>query len=130
MAFAQGILAGIALFIAGIPNVFFWTFLMIILGFIPLIGSALVWFPAGIYLAVQGQLAMAAFVILYGVVVVGGSDNFLRPMLVDDSADIHPFFILIGLIGGIGLFGIAGIFLGPVTFGIFGNLLDMVQETQ
>lgn len=129
MAFAQGILAGIALFIAGIPNVFFWTFLMIILGFIPLIGSAFVWVPAAIYLATQGQILMAVFVLLYGLIVIGGSDNLLRPLVVDQSAGIHPFFILVGLIGGVGLFGIAGIFLGPVTFGVFGNLLNMVQET-
>jgi predicted PurR-regulated permease PerM len=130
MAFAQGILAGIALFIAGVPNVFFWTFLMIILGFIPLIGSALVWVPAAIYLAIQEQIIMAVFILLYGLIIIGGSDNILRPLVVDESAGIHPFFILIGLIGGVGLFGIAGIFLGPVTFGVFGNLLDMVQETQ
>lgn len=128
IAFAQGIIAGIGLYIFGLPDVLFWTFMMIILGFIPMIGSAFVWFPAAIYLALNGNITNAALLTAYGIVVVGGSDNFLRPLVVDDEADIHPFFILIGLIGGVGLFGPVGIFLGPVIFGILKNLLNMIQK--
>lgn len=130
IAFAQGLLAGIGLWIFGVPNVLFWTFMMILLGFIPMIGSALVWLPAAIYLALLGNVTSAALLILYGLVIVGGSDNFLRPMVVDEDADIHPFFILVGLIGGVGLFGPVGIFLGPVLFGVLKNLLNMVIEKQ
>ncbi|MFB6181145.1 MAG: AI-2E family transporter [Candidatus Nanohalobium sp.] len=130
IAFAQGLLAGLGLFIAGVPNVFFWTFVMVLLGFIPVIGSAFVWMPAAFYLAATGNPLNAVFLLVYGVIVVGGSDNFLRPMFVDSEADIHPFFILIGLIGGVGLFGPAGIFLGPVTFGLLKNLLEMLKEKQ
>jgi predicted PurR-regulated permease PerM len=130
IAFSQGLLAGIGLWIFGVPNVIFWTFMMILLGFIPMIGSAFVWAPAAIYLALTGDIANAGLLIAYGIVIVGGSDNFLRPLVVDDDADIHPFFILIGLIGGVGLFGPVGIFLGPVIFGVLKNLLDMVIERQ
>ncbi|MFB6174390.1 MAG: AI-2E family transporter [Candidatus Nanohalobium sp.] len=130
VAFSQGVLAGIGLLIAGVPNVLFWTFVMVLLGFIPMIGSAFVWFPAAVYLAITGNLLAAGFLVAYGVILVGGSDNFLRPLVVDSDADIHPFFILLGLIGGIGLFGPVGIFLGPVIFGILKNLLDMIIEKQ
>ena len=130
IAFSQGLLAGIGLWIFGLPNILFWTFMMVLLGFIPMIGSAFVWFPAAIYLALSGDIVNAGLLIAYGIIIVGGSDNFLRPLVVDDEADIHPFFILIGLIGGVGLFGPVGIFLGPVIFGVLKNLLDMVLERQ
>lgn len=130
VALAQGLIAGLGLYLAGIPNVLFWTFMMVLLGFIPMIGSAFVWAPAAIYLALNGSMTPAIFLLVYGVVVVGGTDNFLRPLVVDDSADIHPFFILVGLIGGVGLFGPVGIFLGPVIFGVLKNLLNMVKEKQ
>ncbi|MFB6203574.1 MAG: AI-2E family transporter [Candidatus Nanohaloarchaea archaeon] len=130
IAVAQGLLAGLGLFLVGVPNAFFWTFMMVLLGFIPMIGSALIWFPAAVYLAFQGDLLSAGFLVVYGLVVVGGSDNLLRPLAVDGDADIHPFFILVGLIGGVGLFGPAGIFIGPVVFGVLRNLLEMVKEKQ
>lgn len=130
IAFSQGLLAGLGLWIFGLPNVIFWTFMMVLLGFIPMIGSAFVWFPAAIYLALTGDLVNAGLLVAYGIVVVGGSDNFLRPLVVEEEAGIHPFFILIGLIGGVGLFGPVGIFLGPVIFGVLKNLLDMVIERQ
>lgn len=130
MAFAQGLLAGLGLWIFGVSNVLFWTFMMILLGFIPIIGSAFIWVPAALFLILGGQITSGILLLLYGAIVVGGSDNLLRPMVVDDDADIHPFFILIGLIGGVGLFGPVGLFLGPVIFGILKNLLDMILEEQ
>lgn len=130
MAFAQGLLGGLGLWIFGVSNVLFWTFMMILLGFIPIVGSAFIWAPAALFLILGGQITSGILLLVYGVVVVGGSDNLLRPMVVDDDADIHPFFILVGLIGGVGLFGPVGIFLGPVIFGILKNLLDMILEKQ
>lgn len=129
MAFTQGILAGIGLFIFGIENVLFWTLMMVILGFIPMVGSALVWLPASLFLIATGETVSGLLLLVYGAVVVGGADNFLRPLMVDDSADIHSFFIILGLIGGVGLFGPVGIFIGPVIFGVLKNLLDIIQET-
>jgi len=130
VAFAQGLLAGIGLYLVGIPNSLFWTFIMIITGFIPIIGTALVWAPAAGYLALTGQLINGLILAAYGLIVVGAADNILRPLTVDKEADIHPIFVLIGLIGGIGLFGPVGLFLGPVIFGVLKNFLDMILETQ
>lgn len=130
IAFIQGILAGIGLYLVGIPNSLFWTFVMILTGFIPIIGTALVWAPAAIYLAITGQLLNALILTAYGLIIVSAADNILRPLTVDKDADIHPIFILIGLIGGIGIFGPVGIFLGPVIFGILKNFLDTILETQ
>lgn len=127
-ALVSGIVAGLGLFLAGISNLAFWTFMMIILGLIPLIGTALIWGPAGIYLLINGQIYAGGLLLAYGLVIVGSVDNFLRPFLVDEEADIHPLFIIFGVIGGIGVFGPIGIFVGPVMFGIAKSLLKVYTE--
>lgn len=124
-AMVSGIVAGIGLFLVGISNIAFWTFMMMIFGLIPLIGTALIWIPAAIYLLINGQLYSGLFLLAYGIVAVGSVDNFLRPFLIDEEADLHPMFIILGVIGGIGFFGPIGIFVGPVMFGIAKSLLKV-----
>lgn len=128
VAIAQGIIAGIGIWIAGVPNFVFWTFTMIMLSFIPLIGSLLVWGPAGIYLIAIGRPGAGIFLLLYGVIVVNLTDNFLRPFVVDDGADLHPAVILIGVIGGVYVFGAAGLFIGPVVFGSLKAMLEVFNN--
>ncbi len=127
-ALASGFVAGIGLLLTGVPNVAFWTFMMMILGLIPLIGTALIWVPAAIYLLISGQTVGGAVLLIYGVAVVGSVDNFLRPFLVDEDAELHPLFIILGVIGGIGVFGPIGIFVGPVMFGIAKSLIKVYME--
>lgn len=118
VAIAQGLVAGIGLYIAGVPNPYFWTFVMTILAFLPIVGSFIIWGPAGVYLIAIDQIAAGIFLLVYGAIVVGLTDNFLRPLVVDKSAEIHPAVIIIGVLGGVYLFGAPGLFIGPVIFGI------------
>ncbi|WEL23812.1 AI-2E family transporter [Candidatus Nanohalovita haloferacivicina] len=124
-AAVSGLVAGVGLYIAGISNVFFWTFMMMILGLIPLVGTALVWVPAAAYLLLNGNIYPGLFLLAYGAAIVGSVDNFLRPFLVDESADLHPLFIILGVIGGIGVFGPIGVFVGPVLFGLGKSLVTI-----
>lgn len=128
IAVLQGLVAGFGLFLAGVPNYFFWTFIMVVLSFIPLIGSGLIWLPAVIYLLALNRFGAAAFLLLYSSIVVGMTDNFLRPLMVDEEADIHPAAILVGVIGGVFLLGAPGLFIGPIIFGVFKSTL-MVFES-
>lgn len=128
VAIAQGMIAGLGLFVAGVPNFVFWTFVMIILGFIPLIGTLFVWLPAAVWLFINGNVTPAFILLAWGLVVVGAVDNFLRPFLIDDDADLHPLFVILGVIGGIGVFGVVGLFLGPVIFGVAKTLLEIYIE--
>ncbi|QGA81039.1 AI-2E family transporter [Candidatus Nanohalobium constans] len=128
VALAQGAIAGIGLWVAGVPNFVFWTFVMIMLSFIPLIGSFLVWGPAGIYLVALGEVHAGIFLLIYGVVIVNLTDNFLRPFVVDESADLHPAVILIGVIGGVYVFGASGLFIGPVVFGTLKAVLEVFNK--
>jgi len=118
VAIIEGIIGGIGLALAGVPNPVFWTFIMVILSFIPVIGAFLVWGPASIYLVIIGEPLSAIFLALYGTIIIGLADNILRPYLVDKRADIHPAAILVGVIGGLYLFGAIGLIIGPILFGL------------
>lgn len=128
VAIVQGIVAGIGLLIVGISNIFFWTFTMIILSLIPLIGSFGVWGPASLYLILSDRTISGLFLFIYGAILVNFTDNFLRPMIVDKSTELHPAFVLIGVIGGIYLLGPVGVFYGPILFGALTSILAVFKE--
>jgi len=128
VAVIEGLIGGIGLYIAGVPNVFFWTFIMIILCFIPVIGAFLIWAPAGIYLLLMGEMASGAFLLIYGLVVISLADNILRPYMVDKKAELEPAVILIGVIGGVYVFGAVGLFIGPVIFGLTKTITEVFTQ--
>jgi len=128
VAIAQGSMAGLGLMIAGIESYAFWTFVMILLAFIPMVGAFLVWGPASLYLFVTGRPAQGVFLAIWGAVAVGFTDNFLRPILVERDADLHPAIILIGVIGGLYVFGSAGIFMGPIALGVLKSVLEVFRN--
>jgi len=129
VAIVQGSVAGIGLFVTGVPNFIFWTFVMIILAFIPIIGTVLVWGPAAIYLmVVMGRPTAAFFLATYGFLVVSLIDNFLRPIVVDRGSDLHPAVILGGVLGGVYLFGVVGLFIGPIILGVFKSTLTVYRD--
>jgi len=125
VAIVTGLIGGLGLYVAGVPNVAFWTFIMVLLCFIPIIGAFLVWAPASAYLLISERPLPAAFLFLYGLIVVSLADNILRPYLVDKRADIHPAAILLGVIGGVYVFGAVGLFLGPIIFGFTKTVLEV-----
>jgi len=114
----------LGLAITGVPNYAFWTFIMVILGFIPIIELWLYGcLPAAAYLFAIDRSAAAIFLFLYGMVIVGLTDNILRPIAVDRGSNLHPAVIIIGVIGGVYIFGAAGLFIGPIILGIFKAVL-------
>ncbi len=128
IAIIEGVIAGIGLFVTGVPNAAFWTFVMVILSLVPLIGAPLVWIPASIYLFVTGEPIMAIGLAIYSAVVVGISDDYLRPIVVDQFAEISPAVIILGVLGGIYAFGIMGLFFGPVVVGALIATVNVVDE--
>ncbi|NIC00040.1 AI-2E family transporter [Halobacterium sp. R2-5] len=128
VAIVQGLLAGIGLIATGIPNATFWTVVMTVLSLLPVVGSFLVWGPAVIYLFANGQTVMAVGLALWGTVVVGVSDDYLRPIIVDRYAQINPSVIIIGVLGGIYVIGVMGIFFGPVIIGMLRATVDAFAE--
>ena len=121
----QGGLAGGAFAVAGIDNAVFWGTVMAVLSIIPSIGSALVWIPAAIILIMQGNVGSGVGLLIFCAVVVGSLDNVLRPILVGKDTKMHELMIFFGTLGGIMMFGISGIFIGPLIASLFVTIWEL-----
>jgi len=121
----QGGLAGGAFAVAGIDNAVFWGTVMAVLSVIPSIGSALVWIPASIILIMQDSAAAGVGLMVFCGLIVGSLDNFLRPILVGKDTKMHELMIFFGTLGGILMFGIAGIFIGPLIASLFITIWEL-----
>ncbi|NTW51283.1 MAG: AI-2E family transporter [Chlorobiaceae bacterium] len=126
---AQGTLAGVAFQVAGIDNAVFWGTIMAMLSILPLIGSALVWIPAIVVLALSGQYIQAMGLLLFCSLIVSQIDNIFRPILVGRDTQMHELFIFFGTLGGIGMFGAFGFIVGPVVAALFVTVWDIYGET-
>ena len=121
----QGTLAGIAFAVAGIHNAVFWGTVMAVLSVIPNVGAALVWIPAVVILILQGDPVTGIGLALFCGLVVGSLDNVLRPILVGKDTKMHELMIFFSTLGGILMFGLAGIFIGPVIASLFITIWEM-----
>lgn len=128
VALVQGLLAGLGLIVTGIPNATFWTVVMTVLSLLPVVGSFLVWGPATVFLFANGQTALAVGLFLWGAIVVGVSDDYLRPIVVDRYAKLNPSVVIIGVLGGIYVIGFMGIFFGPVVVGMLRATVDVFAD--
>ena len=116
-ALAQGVLGGIAMALAGFPGLF-WGSMMAFASFIPFVGTAMIWLPASIYLFLTGDWQWGTFLIVWGVVVVGSIDNFLRPWLMQGNTGMSTLLLFFSLLGGLQLFGLIGLIYGPIVFAV------------
>lgn len=126
-AAAQGFLGGVGFLIVGLQP-FVWGVVMAVLSLIPLVGSFLVWGPAAALLIAGGRTGAGVFLIIWGVVVVGMSDNVLRPLLMQGKSQLHPLLMFFSLIGGIMAFGALGILLGPLAIVLVIAMLRAYEE--
>ena len=125
IGFLQGSLAGAALWAGGIPSPLFWTVVMALLSVVPGIGTALVWVPAAIYLAVQGEYVTALAVGTFCAVVVGTVDNLVRPKLVGNDTQLHELMIFFSTLGGLLMFGFMGFVIGPIIAALFVTIWEL-----
>ncbi|HEY1691324.1 MAG TPA: AI-2E family transporter [Polyangiaceae bacterium] len=125
----QGMLAGIGFTIVGVPQAVTWGVLTIIASFVPVFGTALIWVPVAAYLFLGGRPAAGIFVVFWGLgVVMAVSDYVIRPRLVGGKREGHPLLMLVGLLGGIEVFGITGLIVGPVIMSLFVAILRIYEE--
>ncbi len=122
----QGILGGIFLWIVGVPSSAFWGLIMILLSIIPAVGPALVLIPVTVFFAIS-MVWWKVVVLIIALLVIGVIDNILRPPLVGKDLQMHPVLILFSTIGGIGMFGISGVVIGPMIAAFFFALLQMYE---
>ena len=129
IAAVQGFLGGLAFWILGIPSPVLWAVLMAFVCMIPVAGSFLVWLPVSIYLMATGHWTKALLLIIWGALVISTIDNFLRPKLVGTQTKLHELFIFFSVLGGISVFGLLGLVLGPVILAITLGLLQTFRTT-
>ena len=128
IAVIQGVLGGLAFWALGLPSPLLWGVVMTFLSMIPMAGAFIVWVPAAIYLAVTGQWGKAVMLVVWGAVVIGSVDNFLRPKLVGERTRLHELLIFFSVLGGLQVFGVIGLVLGPVIVAITIALLDVLRQ--
>lgn len=124
----QGAICGIAFAIAGIHGPVFWGSVMAVMSIIPAFGTAIIWLPALIILALTGHFTGVAILAVLCGAVAGNLDNVLRPRLVGKDTEMHDLFVLFGTLGGISMFGLLGIILGPIVAALFITIWEIYGE--
>lgn len=115
----QGALGYIGLLIAKVPHAGVWGAAMVIVSLIPVGGTALIWGPIGIVLILTGKLSEGLFLLAWGTFLVGSIDNVVRPKLVGSRMAMHPLLVFLSMFGGLAVFGMMGLLVGPLIASIF-----------
>ncbi len=124
----QGAIGGIAFAVLGLGAPVLWGTVMALLSILPVVGTALIWLPAAIYLIVTGQIFGGLALIFVGVFVIGLVDNLLRPVLVGRDTRLPDYLILLATLGGLAGFGLAGIIIGPTIAAFFLSVWHMAEQ--
>jgi predicted PurR-regulated permease PerM len=124
----QGVLAGIGFWFAGISSVFLWSSIMVILAFIPLVGISIVFIPACLYLFLTGHVTTSIVLLVYCGIVSLVVENWFKPKFIGDKLSADGLMMLFYIVAGMGVFGMLGIFYGPLLFIIFLTLSDIFTK--
>ena len=128
VAIVQGGIGGILFAIAGINAAIFWGVVMAVCSLLPVVGTALVWVPAAIILLATGAVWEGIMILAGGTLLVGMVDNFLRPVLVGYDTKMPDYLVLLTTLGGLALFGLTGVILGPLVGAMFLVVWEMMAE--
>lgn len=124
IAMLQGVLGGLAFWILGVPSPTLWAVILTFVCMIPVAGSFFVWIPVAIYLGLTGHWTKALLMALWGALVISTIDNFLRPKLMRQYTKLHELFVFFSVLGGLQVFGLLGIVMGPVVLALTLGLLN------
>jgi predicted PurR-regulated permease PerM len=127
VALLQGLLGGILFAIFGISSPVFWGAVMALLSIIPFVGAFVIYIPAGMILIFSGSYVKGILVIALGTIIVSQVDNVVRPLLVSGKTSMHPLLLFFSMLGGVALFGLLGIVLGPLIAAVFVTLLQILE---
>jgi predicted PurR-regulated permease PerM len=125
VAAVQGAAGGLMFAILGIPGALFWGIVMALLATVPVMGTFVVWAPAAAFLALEGNWGKALILAGWGILAIGLVDNLLYPLVVGTRLQLHPLPVFFSILGGLTLFGAAGVILGPVTLAVADALIDL-----
>jgi predicted PurR-regulated permease PerM len=128
-AVVQGVLGGFGYWAIGaLPFSVFLGFLTGVASFLPPLGAAFIWVPAGIYLLVVGNVVRGVLLLLWGLLAISMVDNIIRPLFIGGRARLPTFLLLFTILGGMSVYGFLGIFLAPVILAALLSFVDMYRE--
>ncbi|MDO8669694.1 MAG: AI-2E family transporter [Candidatus Buchananbacteria bacterium] len=127
-ALTQGTLGGIGFWLFGLESPILWGTIMALLSLIPLFGPYLIFLPAAAYLILQGEFNLTIGFLLYNLLIVSTIDNVIKPELIGGKMNVHPFLILISILGGLKLLGFTGLIYGPLIIVIASTLIDIYYK--
>jgi predicted PurR-regulated permease PerM len=123
-ALTQGLLGGLSFAAAGIGAPIFWGVMVAFFSLVPVIGSALIWVPAAVTLMVTGHVTKGIVLLAFYGVVIAFADYVVRPWLISGRAEMGGLVVFISVLGGVKVFGLLGIVLGPIVVALAASLLD------
>ncbi|MCP3683962.1 MAG: AI-2E family transporter [bacterium] len=137
IALVQGTLTGLGFWALGVSSPLMWGIIAMIAALIPFLGAAAVWLPVSIVMAIIGflngessMIIKAIILFFYGLLFISSIDNILKPKIIGQRGKIHPVLVLLGVLGGVKVFGIIGLILGPVVLAIVATLLEEVCKSK
>ncbi|MDO8499871.1 MAG: AI-2E family transporter [bacterium] len=124
----QGLLGALLFMATGVEGALIWGLLLAVSSVIPAFGTGLIWAPIGLYMLFTGAIWQGVLILVVGVSVISTVDNFIRPILIGQHTKMHPIIILFSTLGGIILFGVSGLVIGPVISSLFITFWQMYDE--
>jgi len=130
VAGAQGVIGGLAFWLLGIGAPVFWGVVMAFSSLLPVVGAALVWVPAGIWLLLSGAIGRGVVMLLIGALGISMVDNVLRPLVLSGRTSVSTLVIFFGLLGGAAAFGFIGLVIGPIILVTTARLLEELRRPE
>ncbi|RJG15793.1 AI-2E family transporter [Massilia cavernae] len=121
-ALAQALVAALGFAIAGVPAVALLGVATFIMSLVP-VGPPLIWGGAALWLFNQGSMGWGVFMIVWGLVLISGVDNVVKPLLISRGSSLPFLLVLLGVLGGVLAFGFVGLFIGPVLLAVGYSLM-------
>ncbi len=130
VAVAQGIIGGILFAVLGVPSAVLWGLAMFIASFVPMVGTFIVWGPAAAYLFFQGFYLKGTILVLLSIFAISSIDNVIRPLIMKGRTKMPVIAIFFGILGGVKVFGLIGLILGPLVFALFVSVFEILRYSE
>ncbi len=127
VALVQGSLTALIFFLLGLKSPALWGTAAGFFSMLPILGTAIVWVPAALVLAIAGSWGKAAILVGLGIGVIGLADNFVRPYVISGRINLHPLLVFFALLGGVEAFGFLGLFIGPATLSVAVAVYELLR---
>ncbi len=124
----QGLIGGLLFFIMGLPSPIIFGIFFLLLAAIPNFGAILVWLPTGIILLFSGEIVKGLILLTIGALFIAMVDYVIRPRIIRHGTKVHEVLVLVGILGGIPIFGVFGFIIGPIIMAVFKEVVTIFSS--